>query len=143
MEVTIRACDPRDAADVADVFFRSVREVTLSEYMAVQVKAWAPQPRTVGPAPEPHAGDLIDSHVHGPARRVVAELDVPPAPVGRSAEQVRCHAVEVRDPPADAKDEGQQPGLWQVGDQMFQLAGGLAGICGRAHLALLTPSRCY
>src|SRR5690349_4408393 len=63
----------------------------------------------VGLTPETDAGDLIDSHVHRPARRVVAELDVPPAPVGRAAEQVRCHAGEVRDPPADAEDKRLQP----------------------------------
>jgi hypothetical protein len=49
---------------------------------------------------------------------------VPPAPVGRSAEQVRCHAVEVRDAPADAEDKGQQPRPRQVGDQAFQLLAG-------------------
>ena len=41
MEVTIRAYAPRDAADLADVFFRSVRQVALSAYTAAQVKAWA------------------------------------------------------------------------------------------------------
>ncbi len=46
MEVTIRAYDPRDAADLADVFFRSVRQVALSDYTAAQVRAWAPDPRT-------------------------------------------------------------------------------------------------
>ena len=46
MEVTIRVYDPRDAADLADVFFRSVRQVTLSDYTAAQVQAWAPEPRT-------------------------------------------------------------------------------------------------
>ena len=46
MEVTIRAYDPRDAADLADVFFRSVRQVALSDYTAAQVRAWAPEPRT-------------------------------------------------------------------------------------------------
>jgi putative acetyltransferase len=46
VEVTIRAYDPRDAADLADVFFRSVRQVALSDYTAVQVRAWAPEPRT-------------------------------------------------------------------------------------------------
>ena len=48
MEVTIRAYAPRDAADLADVFFRSVRQVALSAYPAAQVKAWAPEPRTAG-----------------------------------------------------------------------------------------------
>ena len=46
MEVTIRAYDPRDAADLADVFFRSVRQVALTDYTAAQVRAWAPEPRT-------------------------------------------------------------------------------------------------
>jgi putative acetyltransferase len=48
VEVTIRAYDPRDAADLADVFFRSVRQVALSDYTAAQVRAWAPEPRTAG-----------------------------------------------------------------------------------------------
>ncbi|HEY6789381.1 MAG TPA: GNAT family N-acetyltransferase [Trebonia sp.] len=46
MEVTIRAYDPRDAADLAAVFFRSVRQVAICAYTAAQVKAWAPEPRT-------------------------------------------------------------------------------------------------
>jgi GNAT superfamily N-acetyltransferase len=46
VEVTIRAYDPRDAADLADVFFRSVRQVALSDYTTAQVRAWAPEPRT-------------------------------------------------------------------------------------------------
>jgi putative acetyltransferase len=46
VEVTIRAYEPRDAAGLADVFFRSVRQVALAEYTADQVSAWAPEPRT-------------------------------------------------------------------------------------------------
>ena len=42
MEVTIRTYERRDAAGVADVFYRSVREVALSDYTAEQVKAWVP-----------------------------------------------------------------------------------------------------
>ncbi len=42
VEVTIRTYERRDAADVADVFYRSVREVALSDYTAEQVKAWVP-----------------------------------------------------------------------------------------------------
>lgn len=34
-----------DAADVADVFYRSVREVALSDYTHEQVCAWAPERR--------------------------------------------------------------------------------------------------
>src|SRR5215469_2852639 len=48
MQITIRRYDPRDAAGLADVFFRSVRQVALSDYTAAQVAAWAPEP----PAPE-------------------------------------------------------------------------------------------
>jgi hypothetical protein len=32
VEVTIRTYEARDAADVADVFFRSVRQVAISDY---------------------------------------------------------------------------------------------------------------
>jgi putative acetyltransferase len=42
VEVTIRAYERRDAAGVADVFYRSVREVALTGYTADQVKAWVP-----------------------------------------------------------------------------------------------------
>ena len=42
VEVTIRTYEQRDAAGVADVFYRSVREVALSDYTAEQVKAWVP-----------------------------------------------------------------------------------------------------
>jgi len=44
VEVTIRAYEPRDAADLADVFFRSVRQVAISDYTGAQVRAWAPDP---------------------------------------------------------------------------------------------------
>ena len=46
VEVILRVYDRRDAADLADVFFRSVRQVALSDYTADQVRAWAPEPRT-------------------------------------------------------------------------------------------------
>lgn len=42
VEVTIRNYERRDAAAVADVFYRSDREVALSDYTAEQVKAWVP-----------------------------------------------------------------------------------------------------
>jgi len=48
VDVTIRAYEPRDAGDLADVFFRSVRQVALSAYTTAQVRAWAPEPRTAG-----------------------------------------------------------------------------------------------
>lgn len=43
MKVTIRPYDQRDAGDLADVFFRSVREAARSDYTAAQVKAWLPE----------------------------------------------------------------------------------------------------
>jgi putative acetyltransferase len=41
--VTIRAYDQRDAGGTADVFYRSVREVAVSDYTVAQVKAWVPE----------------------------------------------------------------------------------------------------
>jgi putative acetyltransferase len=41
-EVTIKSYERRDAAGVADVFYRSVHEVALSDYTPEQVKAWVP-----------------------------------------------------------------------------------------------------
>jgi putative acetyltransferase len=46
VEVTIRVYEQRDAADLADVFFRSVRQVAISDYTPAQVSAWAPERRT-------------------------------------------------------------------------------------------------
>jgi putative acetyltransferase len=46
VEVTIRAYEQRDAADLAEVFFRSVRQVAISDYTPAQVSAWAPERRT-------------------------------------------------------------------------------------------------
>lgn len=43
MEVTIRPYERRDAAGVADVFYRSAREVALSDYTPEQVEAWVPR----------------------------------------------------------------------------------------------------
>jgi putative acetyltransferase len=42
VRVTIRAYDERDAGGTADVFYRSVREVALSDYTVAQANAWAP-----------------------------------------------------------------------------------------------------
>ncbi len=86
---------------------------------------------------ETDPGDLIDPHGHRPACRVVAELDVPPPPVRRSAEHRYRHSGQVRGASAVAEDEDQQPGPRQVRDQTFQFAGGLADICGVAPLVLL------
>ena len=76
MDVTIRAYEPRDAADLADVFFRSVRQVAVSEYTDAQVKAWAPEPRTAEWAHE-EASDgrlvLVAANEEG---RAVAYIDL-------------------------------------------------------------------
>ena len=37
MEVIVRGYEPRDAAGLADVFFRSVRQLALSEYTAAYI----------------------------------------------------------------------------------------------------------
>ena len=43
VEVIIRTYERRDAAGcLADVFYRSVREVALSDYTPEQVRAWVP-----------------------------------------------------------------------------------------------------
>jgi hypothetical protein len=65
----------------------------------------------VGRTHESDPGDLIDPHVHRPAGRVVAEHDVPPAPVGWPAKDRRGRAGQVRGPPADAEDKDQLPRL--------------------------------
>jgi putative acetyltransferase len=43
VDVTIRPYERRDADDLADVFFRSVRKAALSDYTAAQVRAWLPE----------------------------------------------------------------------------------------------------
>jgi putative acetyltransferase len=42
VNVAIRTYEPHDAAAVADVFYRSAREVALSDYSVDQVRAWVP-----------------------------------------------------------------------------------------------------
>jgi putative acetyltransferase len=44
VKIAIRAYDRRDAAGTAEVFYRSAREVALSDYTVAQVKAWVPGP---------------------------------------------------------------------------------------------------
>jgi putative acetyltransferase len=48
MDVTIRQYRPQDAGAVADVFFRSVREVAASDYDEAQRVAWMPGRRSAG-----------------------------------------------------------------------------------------------
>lgn len=76
VQVTIRPYDQRDAADLADVFFRSVRQVALSDYTAAQVGAWAPECPT-GEQMNEAASDgrltLVAASEHD---RVVAYIDL-------------------------------------------------------------------
>jgi hypothetical protein len=75
-------------------------------------QAWSPR--------EPHAGDLIDPYVYRPARRVVAEFEVPPVLVSWSAEYRCCHVGEVREVTVDAEGEDLlQRGPRQLCDQAF------------------------
>jgi putative acetyltransferase len=43
VKVTIRPYDQRDAGDLAEVNFRSVRQAALSDYTIDQVRAWLPE----------------------------------------------------------------------------------------------------
>lgn len=78
MDVTIRIYEPHDAADVADVFYRSAREVALSDYTAEQVKAWVPG-RLDAEQEHRRSSDgrlvLVAADEHG---RVVAFIDLEP-----------------------------------------------------------------
>jgi putative acetyltransferase len=79
VEVTIRAYEQRDAADLADVFFRSVRQVAISDYTPAQVRAWAPERRTPGQSPDQWASDgrlvLLATNEND---RAVAFIDLEP-----------------------------------------------------------------
>ena len=48
VQITIRAYEQRDAADLADVFFRSVHQIPQSAYTGAQLDVWAPE----RPSPE-------------------------------------------------------------------------------------------
>lgn len=78
MDITIRAYDPRDAADLADVFFRSVREVAVSEYTDAQVRAWAPEPRTAEWAHEEASDGRLVLVAANEEDRAVAYIDLEP-----------------------------------------------------------------
>ncbi|MBO0807546.1 MAG: GNAT family N-acetyltransferase [Actinobacteria bacterium] len=78
MHVSIRSYIQRDAADLADVFFRSVRQVALSDYTAAQVAAWAPEPATPAKMHETASDGrqtLIAADEHD---RAVAYIDLEP-----------------------------------------------------------------
>jgi len=78
VEVIIRGYHPRDAAGLADVFFRSVRHVALSDYTAAQVLAWAPEPRTAEWAHAEASDGRLVLVAAGPGDRPVAYIDLEP-----------------------------------------------------------------
>lgn len=77
MQVSIRSYVQRDAADLADVFFRSVREVAVSDYTAAQVVAWAPKRATPAKMHET-ASDGRQTLVAADRDRAVAYIDLEP-----------------------------------------------------------------
>jgi putative acetyltransferase len=78
MDVTIRAYEQRDAADVADVFFRSVRQVAISAYTPAQVRAWAPERRSPEQAHQWVADGRLVLLAADAGDRAVAFIDLEP-----------------------------------------------------------------
>ena len=78
MDVTIRAYQPGDAADVADVFYRSVHGVAVSDYSAEQVIAWAPERRDAGQENRRCGDGRLVLVAAGESGRVVAFIDLEP-----------------------------------------------------------------
>ena len=78
MKVTIRDYDQRDSADLADVFFRSVRQVALADYTAAQVGAWAPERRTGEQMHETASDGRLTLVAAGERDRAVAYIDLEP-----------------------------------------------------------------
>jgi putative acetyltransferase len=78
VEVTIRSYERRDAADVADVFYRSAREAALSDYTPTQVNAWVPR-RWDAEKEHQRSGDGRPVLVaEGESGHVVAFIDLEP-----------------------------------------------------------------
>ncbi|MBO0805418.1 MAG: GNAT family N-acetyltransferase [Nocardiopsaceae bacterium] len=78
VDVTIRGYRRRDAGDVADVFYRSVREVALSDYTPEQVRAWVPG-RWDAEKEHRRSGDgRLVLVAEGESGRVVAFIDLEP-----------------------------------------------------------------
>lgn len=78
MPVSIRAYAQRDAADLADVFYRSVRQVASSDYTDAQVVAWAPE-RAAPDEMHKAASDGRHTFVAANERdRAVAYIDLEP-----------------------------------------------------------------
>jgi putative acetyltransferase len=78
VDITIRAYEPRDTADLADVFFRSIRQVALSGYTEAQVRASAPEPRTAVWAHEEASDGRLVLVAGNEEDRAVANIDLEP-----------------------------------------------------------------
>jgi putative acetyltransferase len=78
VQVSIRSYVQRDAADLADVFFRSVRQVALSDYTAAQVVAWAPEPATPAKMHQTASDGRQTLVAAGEHDRAVAYIDLEP-----------------------------------------------------------------
>lgn len=78
MEVTIRTYERRDAVGVADVFYRSVREVALSDYTAEQVRAWVPGRWGAGQEHRRSGDGRLVMVAEDESGRVVAFIDLEP-----------------------------------------------------------------
>lgn len=78
MQISIRAYQQRDAADLAEVFFRSVHEVAKHGYTTAQLDAWAPE----RPTPERMHQTATDGRLTLVAAnqndRAVAYIDLEP-----------------------------------------------------------------
>jgi putative acetyltransferase len=78
VEATIRRYERRDAADVADVFYRSAREVALSDYTPEQVHAWVPA-RWDAEREHQRSGDgRLVLIAEGESGRAIAFIDLEP-----------------------------------------------------------------
>jgi putative acetyltransferase len=78
VQVTVRAYEPRDAGGVADVFYRSVRDVALSDYTADQLEAWAPQPVDAEQERRRSGDGRLVLVAAGPQGQVAAFIDLEP-----------------------------------------------------------------
>jgi putative acetyltransferase len=78
VEFTIRVYEQRDAADLADVFFRSVRQVAISDYTPAQVSAWAPERRTPEQSHQWAGDGRLVLLATGENDRAVAFIDLEP-----------------------------------------------------------------
>lgn len=78
MKVTIRTYERRDAADLAEIFFSSVRQVALSDYTARQAAAWAPEQPTPDQMHETACDGRLTLVAANEHDRAVAYIDLEP-----------------------------------------------------------------